>query len=125
MHRRGWNDPGPLVHTGSACTHNIFACVFAGIPSSTPDTLVTDRLGEAVAQWTVEYEVQFERFLLGLGECEQAVLDAGIRHVLAERGMDICAGEWGKPLSDGLYGFRVRGSLQPFCPRPARLSPST
>ncbi|TFC27169.1 hypothetical protein E3O53_02455 [Cryobacterium sp. TMT2-18-3] len=27
-------------------------------------------------------------------------------------GIDICSGEWGKPLSGGLYEFRVRRSLQ-------------
>lgn len=27
-------------------------------------------------------------------------------------GIDICSGEWGKPLREGLYEFRVRKSLR-------------
>ena len=30
---------------------------------------------------------------------------------LAFRGIDICSGEWGKPLGKGLYEFRVRRSF--------------
>lgn len=51
---------------------------------------------------------RFEKFFLGLPEYEQAVLEAAITHVLAVRGIDICNGEWGKPLGEGLYEFRVR-----------------
>lgn len=62
--------------------------------------------------WTIEYEgAGFERFLRSLPGYEQAVLIAAIEHVLARHGIDICAGEWGKPLGSGLYEFRVRRSL--------------
>jgi hypothetical protein len=63
--------------------------------------------------WRIEYEGQaFERFLLGLPEYEQAVLVAAIEQVLVPLGMEICSGEWGKPLGGGLYEFRVRKSLR-------------
>ncbi len=65
-----------------------------------------------VTTWTVEYEGDaFTRFALSLPVYEQAVLRAAIEHVLAARGVDICSGEWGKPLGDGLYEFRIRRSL--------------
>jgi hypothetical protein len=61
----------------------------------------------------VEYEGDtFERFLFSLPEYEQAVLIAAIEHVLQARGIEVCSGEWGKPLGNGLYEFRVRRSLQ-------------
>ena len=50
-------------------------------------------------------------FLLSLLEYEQAVLIAAIESVLLVYGIDICAGEWGKPFGRGLYEFRVRKSL--------------
>lgn len=63
--------------------------------------------------WTVEYEGElFERFFHGLPEYEQAALAAAITEVLQVRGIDVCAGEWGKPLGGGLYEFRIRRSLQ-------------
>lgn len=63
--------------------------------------------------WSVEYEgAAFERFLFSLPAYEQAVLVAAIEHVLQVYGMDICSGEWGKPLGQGLYEFRIRKSLQ-------------
>lgn len=62
--------------------------------------------------WSIEYEGrQFERFFFSLPEYEQAVLTAAIEHILETHGIDICSGEWGKPLGDGLYEFRVRKSL--------------
>lgn len=62
--------------------------------------------------WSVEYEGdEFERFLTTLPAYEQAVLIAAIEHVLQVHGIDICSGEWGKPLGNGLYEFRVRKSL--------------
>lgn len=42
---------------------------------------------------------------------EQAVLTAAIEQVLRVLGTDICESEWGKPLGQGLYEFRVRRSL--------------
>jgi hypothetical protein len=66
-----------------------------------------------VPAWSIEYEGSaFARFFTSLPEYEQAVLTAATEHVLAVHGIDICAGEWGKPLGDGLYEFRVRRSLQ-------------
>lgn len=32
--------------------------------------------------------------------------------ILKADGSDICAGEWGKPLGEGLYEFRIRKSLR-------------
>lgn len=66
-----------------------------------------------MSQWSVEYEgSSFERFLRSLPAYEQAVLIAAIENVLQVHGIDICAGEWGKPLGNGLFGFRVRKSLR-------------
>ena len=66
-----------------------------------------------MADWTIEYEGSaFDRFFDLLDEYQQAVLTAAIEHVLAEHGIDICAGEWGKSLKEGLYEFRVKKSLQ-------------
>lgn len=66
-----------------------------------------------MAEWSVEYEGEaFERFLFSLPAYERAVLVAAIEHVLQICGIDICSGEWGKPLGDGLYEFRIRKSLR-------------
>lgn len=73
--------------------------------------------------WEIEYEDEFEKFYVSLGEYEQAVLTAAIEHVLSVQGIDICAGEWGKPLGGGLYEFRVRRSLDAILSA-ARLEPS-
>lgn len=63
--------------------------------------------------WTVEYEGDgFESFLRSLPPYEQAVLIAAVENVLQNYGIDICSGEWGKPLGGGLYEFRVRKSLR-------------
>jgi hypothetical protein len=54
--------------------------------------------------WSIEYEGEsFARFYRSLPEYEQAVLTAALYHVLRVDGIDICAGEWGKPLGQGLY----------------------
>lgn len=37
---------------------------------------------------------------------------AAVEHVLQVYGIDICSGEWGKPLGEGLYEFRIRKSLR-------------
>ena len=75
--------------------------------------------------WTIEYDGDaFERFYSSLPEYEQAVLAAAIRHVLAVDGIDVCSGEWGKPLGAGLYEFRVRRSLDAILTL-AGLDPST
>ena len=66
-----------------------------------------------IISWDIEYEGEiFGRFYSSLGEYEQAVLTAAIEHVLAVHGIDICSGEWGKPLSGGHYEFRVRQPRQ-------------
>ena len=66
-----------------------------------------------MAAWSIEYEGSaFARFFTSLPEYEQAVLTAAIEHVLAVQGIDICAGEWGKPLGGGLYEFRIRRALR-------------
>ncbi|WP_206445850.1 hypothetical protein [Agrococcus sp. KRD186] len=71
----------------------------------------------------MEYEGEaFERFLLALPTYDQAVLVAAIEHVLRVHGIDICAGDWGKPLGGGLYEFRVRKSLRTIL-KSAGLSP--
>lgn len=54
----------------------------------------------------------FKTLLISLPEYEQAVLIAAIEHVLARRGIDICAGDWGKPLGEGLYEFRIKKWLK-------------
>lgn len=65
-----------------------------------------------MTQWTVDYEGEgFERFLGSLPEYEQAVLIAAIEHILKVLGPDICSGEWGTPLGEGLFEFRIRKSL--------------
>lgn len=62
--------------------------------------------------WSIEYEgTAFERFSLSLPEYEQTVLTAALENILEVHGIDVCSGEWGKPLGDGLYEFRVRASL--------------
>jgi hypothetical protein len=62
--------------------------------------------------WTIEYEGDdFDRFIRSLPKYDQIVLAAAVKHVLAVHGIDICSGEWGKPLGQGLYEFRVRRSL--------------
>ena len=66
-----------------------------------------------MAGWSVDYEGNAcERLLFSLPDYEQAVLVAAIEHVLQAYGIDICAGEYGKPLGEGLYEFRVRKSLR-------------
>lgn len=65
------------------------------------------------ADWSTEYDdARFERFFLSLSGYQQAVLTAAIEHFLAVYGPDICAGDWGKPLGEGLYEFRVSKSLR-------------
>jgi len=62
--------------------------------------------------WSIEYEGDtFERFVGKLSRYEQAVLFAALENVLQRYGIEICAGEWGKPLGGGLYEFRIRKSL--------------
>lgn len=53
----------------------------------------------------------FGKWYVKLGEYDQAVVDAAIKEILMPLGMNICETEWGKPLKDGLYEFRIRRSL--------------
>jgi hypothetical protein len=80
-----------------------------------------------MSAWTAEiYESgPFERFVRNLPQYEQAVLVAAIEHVLEVEGIDICSGEWGKPLGDGLYEFRVRRSLRAIFERAGSSLPAT
>jgi hypothetical protein len=43
-----------------------------------------------------------------LSETKFVALDAALRLVLAERGLDLARTEWLKPLGEGLHEFRVR-----------------
>lgn len=43
-----------------------------------------------------------------LSDTELAALLSALEHVLAERGVNVCATEWGKQMGDGLFEFRVR-----------------
>lgn len=62
--------------------------------------------------WAIEYEgAAFERFFLSLPEYEQVVLSAALTNVLEVEGIGVCSSEWGKPLGDGLFEFRIRKSL--------------
>jgi UDP-N-acetylmuramoylalanine-D-glutamate ligase len=63
--------------------------------------------------WTAEIlDPSFSNWFKSLSEYQQAVLDAAIEHVLVKHGPEICQGEFGKNLKDGLYEFRVRQSLR-------------
>ena len=64
--------------------------------------------------WQLEvYETEDGRqpFTVGvekLSETKFVALDAALRLVLAERGLDLARTEWLKPLGEGLHEFRVR-----------------
>ncbi len=74
--------------------------------------------------WTIEYEGSvFERFFLSLPDYEQVVLSAAITNVLQIDGIGVCSGEWGRPLGDGLFEFRVRKSLDSILGSPGAESP--
>lgn len=66
-----------------------------------------------MSPWRVEVAGSgFLTFLSSLPHYEQAVVGAAIQNVLSVEGIGICANEWGKPLGNGLYEFRIRKSLQ-------------
>ncbi len=52
--------------------------------------------------------VPFESFIDDLSDFKFAALDAAVRVVLAERGIDLVRTEWLKALGQGLHEFRVR-----------------
>jgi hypothetical protein len=65
-----------------------------------------------MSAWTIEIEGEdFLRFTRSLSAYEQAVMAAALDHVLAVRGIDVCAGEWGKALGGRRYEFRIRKTL--------------
>jgi hypothetical protein len=41
-----------------------------------------------------------------------AALLSGLEHVLSHHGVNVCAGEWGKQLGEGLFEFRIRHTAQ-------------
>ena len=69
--------------------------------------------------WTVEIwedehgRAPFEDWVQSdLSPYEQAVVTTAVQNVLKPLGNKICDTEWGKPLGNGLYEFRIRLSLQ-------------
>lgn len=65
-------------------------------------------------QWKIEiYDGgNFPKFFDRIGDAERAVVQAAIEHVLVPKGIDICSGEWGKNLGQGLYELRIRRTLE-------------
>ena len=68
-----------------------------------------------MANWTIEFYaddngVEPCRAWMedDLSNVQYAALTSALRLVLAERGLDVCASEWGKALGGGLAEFRVR-----------------
>lgn len=49
-----------------------------------------------------------KEWLTSLGSSKRAAAIAAIEILLAEQGQDVCGGEHGKHLGDGLFEFRVR-----------------
>lgn len=47
-----------------------------------------------------------------LTDVELAALISALEHVLSHRGVNVCGGEWGKQLGDGLFEFRVRHTAE-------------
>lgn len=64
--------------------------------------------------WTVEVfeaddgSMPFERFAKSLSDFKFAALDMAIKHVLADRGLDLAGTHWLRPVGKGLHEFRVR-----------------
>ena len=64
--------------------------------------------------WTVEVfkaddgTRPFQRFAKSLSDFKFAALDMAVKHVLADRGLDLKNTKWLKHVSHGLYEFRVR-----------------
>lgn len=86
-----------------------------------------------VGVWTLEvFETSdgrepFAKWMQGLSEEKFAALDAALRLVLSERGLDLAQTEWLKPLGNGLHEFRIRHDedeiAQMFGGREARVRP--
>jgi hypothetical protein len=64
--------------------------------------------------WEVEFfedddgDEPVTRFLLDLKSPKRLAAIAAIEIVLAQQGIDVCRSDYGRPLGDGLYEFRVR-----------------
>lgn len=77
-----------------------------------------DRAAVSVATvgcpWTVEVfeaddgSTPFERFVRSLSDFKFTALDMAIKHVFADRGLDLAGTSWLRPLGKGLHEFRVR-----------------
>jgi hypothetical protein len=73
-----------------------------------------EHMPKAGGMWTVEVYGDsdggqpFTSWLNRLSEAKFVALDAAIRPVLSERGIDLVRTEWLKPLGEGLHEFRVR-----------------
>lgn len=74
--------------------------------------------GAATTLGTVTWKIEFyedadgrqpaREFLDKLDVAKRSSMIAALEVVLAERGLDVCASEFGKPLGEGLFEFRVR-----------------
>ncbi|GAA1883379.1 hypothetical protein GCM10009715_32190 [Paeniglutamicibacter psychrophenolicus] len=53
----------------------------------------------------------FGKWYAKLDPYDQAVVDTAIGKILVPLGPRICETEWGKPLKEGLYEFRIRRSF--------------
>jgi putative component of toxin-antitoxin plasmid stabilization module len=83
--------------------------------------------------WQLEvYETEdgrqpFTAWVERLSAAKFVALDAALRLVLSERGLDLARTEWLKPLGEGLHEFRVRHDedeiKQMFAGREARVRP--
>ena len=65
-----------------------------------------------MSKWSTQTLSEFDRwYSKELTSYEQAVFTAAVENILEVYGMEICSGEWGKALGQGLYEFRIRQSL--------------
>jgi putative component of toxin-antitoxin plasmid stabilization module len=64
--------------------------------------------------WTIEFfeddqgRQPAREWLQSLDSLKRASAIAAIEAILAERGLDVCATEYGKPLGSGMFEFRIR-----------------
>lgn len=50
----------------------------------------------------------FQAFMKSLNDHQLIIVEAALEIVLKRRGPDVCQTEWGKPVGDGVYEFRIR-----------------
>jgi hypothetical protein len=67
--------------------------------------------------WTIEFyeedgQSPVERWLDDLDEIARAAALTALGVVLAERGLGVCATEWGKQLGEALFEFRIRHTAE-------------